>query len=254
MVRSLYSVEKSNVVYFYLRDSYYEFPCMRQKYLGGAKLKDVAELGKPKHIFSVMGFFAHFTMAAAVEKEEPSEELLEALFYGIPFGLGFTAIHSKLHGLDLEPLLTKQSQTAFSQTVATHKLQECVAIGIPLKKPEPFKPLKIEGDGRILLPKWFRRLAGWKAGDELDFDFQWSDGNWVIELKKRGEGSSTIISKELGDLSTSILVTFARHLVKSSPITPEDLKNAIDQNIGVLELMGPCWEALQHAFYPWTIK
>jgi len=248
MVIVLHEIERHNVVWFYLREQFYEGGIVKEKHLTPAKLKDVADVLKPslvtsRRILQIVGAWVgigNLLVSLSDLSEVRKHEYYTNIINGAVWSTGFAALHARICGLDTGDVINKLYLDAFRLTVSDLKIETMRAFGIPLadetvNEAITVSPVKMDDKGRVTIPKFVRALFDWRPGNNLQPKINIEKEEITCSLVKSKRTSRVPVDLCEGFLQ--IPEYFFHVCMKINPLTDDELGKALDEDLSMLSIL-----------------
>lgn len=248
MVRVLHEIKRNNVVWFYLRDEFYEGKIIKEKHLGPATIKDVADVLKPSlvstgRILKIVGAWigiGNLLMMSSDLSEARTDKYYANIIYGMLFSMGFSALHARINGVSSEDVINKLYLDALRSTVSDFEIEKMRAFGIPLtddfvKESLKVSPVRIDGKGRLTIPKYARATLDWKPGESLQPQVNLEKGEITFSLVKSKRVPR--VRREVCERYLELPEGFFHFCFDNNPLTENELEKAIDKDMDMLSIL-----------------
>lgn len=248
MVRVLHEIKRDNVVWFYLRDKVYKGKKIKEKHLGSATIRDIADVLKPslvstRRILQIVGAWigiGKLLMMSSDLSEARKDEYYANIIYGMLFSAGFSALHARINGVSSEDVINKLYLDALRSTVSDFKIDKMRAFGIPLTDEtvnESLKvsPVRIDGKSRVTIPKYARVALGWKPGESLQPQVNLEKGEMTFSLVESKHVPH--VSVDLCERFLELPEGFFGVCMKNNPLTLKELGKAMDKDLSMLSIL-----------------
>jgi AbrB family looped-hinge helix DNA binding protein len=245
MVTVLHEIKRDNVVWFYLRDQFYEQKVVKETHLRPATLGDVTHVLRPslvstRRTLQIVGAWAglgNLTMISSDVDQARRDEYYSNILYGMLFSAGFAALHARINRIGSEDVLNELYLDALRSTVCNFNIEGMRAFGLPLRD-EPVKEaltVRIDAKGRMTIPKYVRMSLGWRPGDSLQLQLDPKKEELTFCLVKAKQVPRMPI--QTCERFFEIPEGFFHVCVQSNPLRPDELEKAINENMSMLSTL-----------------